>query len=233
VTVQVVAIDVAAGKTVPRPRQAAGGTWLLSGAMVASGALTYLFHVVAARSLGPTAYGQIAVLWGAMFLAAIVLFRPVEQTASRALAARLARGEEGRSVVRAAGLMAVILVFVAAIAAAASWTTRTERLFLGDNVMTVMLCVGVLAYALSYFVRGILGGTRWFGGYSLGLIADAVARIAVAAPLVLVASRLVAAAAVVAAGFAGGLLPLLVGRRRLRLVVRPSCGEPFRLRHGL
>jgi len=63
--------------------------------MLASGVLTYAFHVLRplARAGG---YGQIAVLWGAMFIAAIRFFRPLEQTTSRALADRLARGEERR-----------------------------------------------------------------------------------------------------------------------------------------
>ena len=82
----------------PSVRGAAlGGAWLLPGAMIVSGVLTYVFHILAARTPGPTAYGQIAVLWGAMFLVAIVLFRPLEQTMSRAIADRLARGEEVRS----------------------------------------------------------------------------------------------------------------------------------------
>src|SRR5262249_20631038 len=87
-----------------RPEPALAGAWLLSAAMVGSGALTYGFHVLAARSLGPHAYGQIAVLWAAMFLGAVVLFRPLEQTASRAIADRLARGEEVRTVLRSVGL---------------------------------------------------------------------------------------------------------------------------------
>ncbi len=233
-SVQVAGVEVARPATaVARPRRAVSGTWLLSGAMIASGVLTYAFHILAARTLGPTAYGQIAVLWGAMFLAAIVLFRPVEQTTSRALADRLARGEEGRSVIRAAAVMAVVLILVAAVVMAASWTTLTSRLFLGDNVMTVALCAGIGAYGLSYLVRGVLGGTRWFGGYSLGLMADAVVRLAVAIPLVLVASKLTAAAAVVAAGLAGALVPLFVGRRRLTPIVAPGPGEPFRIRHGV
>ena len=44
------------------------GAARLSLAMVASGVLTYAFQVLAARSLGPEAYGDIAVLWAAMFL---------------------------------------------------------------------------------------------------------------------------------------------------------------------
>jgi len=66
------------------------GAWLLSGAMVVSGVLTYAFHVLAARTLGPSAYGQIAVLWGGLFLVAIVLFRPVEQPVEKLIQGPLA-----------------------------------------------------------------------------------------------------------------------------------------------
>src|ERR671934_505681 len=76
------------------------GAWMLSGAMLATGVLTYAFHVLAARSLGPHGYGQIGVLWAAMFLGSIVLFRPIEQTTSRTIADRRARGEEVATVVR-------------------------------------------------------------------------------------------------------------------------------------
>ena len=96
---------------------ALGGAWLLPAAMVVSGVLTYAFHILAARTLGPAAYGQIAVLWGAMFLIAIVLFRPIEQTMSRAVADRLARGEEVRSVLRAVASLSLMLVVAAAVLA--------------------------------------------------------------------------------------------------------------------
>jgi O-antigen/teichoic acid export membrane protein len=218
----------------PSVRGAAlGGAWMLPAAMIVSGVLTYAFHIVAARTLGPAAYGQIAVLWGAMFLIAIVLFRPVEQTTSRAVADRLARGEEVRSVLRAVGSLSAMLVGVAAVLAILGWSTLTERLFDGDNAMTTMLVAGVVAYGMSYLVRGVLGGTRWFAGYSLGLVVDSVARLAVAAPLLLVASKLTAATAVVAAGVAGALVPLLVGRRHLRGLRDPGAGSPFKLSSAL
>src|SRR5712691_4279119 len=91
--------------TIARPaaraqRRPLAGAWLLSAGMLASGVLTYAFHVLAARTLGAAAYGQIAVLWAATFLVSVMLYRPLEQTASRALADRLSRGEEGRTVVR-------------------------------------------------------------------------------------------------------------------------------------
>ena len=203
------------------------GAWLLSGAMVVSGVLTYAFHVLAARTLGPSAYGQIAVLWGGLFLVAIVLFRPVEQTTSRALADRLARGEETSSVLRAMmGISAALLALIV-VGCVAAWEPLTTHLFDGDSTMTAMLLAATLAYALSYIVRGLVGGVRWFRGYGLGLLADAVGRLAIAAPLVIVASKSLAAFALVAAGVIGAAIPLYVGRRELRAVRSPGGGPRF------
>jgi rhodanese-related sulfurtransferase len=72
---------------------------------LASGVLAYAFNVLAARALGPAAYSAVGALWGGMFLLAVLLFRPIEQTISRAVADKIARGEDGRGVLRsAAGL---------------------------------------------------------------------------------------------------------------------------------
>jgi len=69
---------------------------------LASGVLAYAFNVLAARALGPAGYGAIGALWGGMFLLAVLLFRPIEQTISRATADHIARGEDGRPVLKAA-----------------------------------------------------------------------------------------------------------------------------------
>ena len=71
---------------------------------------------------------------------------------------------------------------------------------------------------------------RWFEGYGIGLIADGVARLLVALPLVFVASSSTAAAAIVAAGAAGALVPLCLGHRRLRALAHGRPGSRFRLR---
>ena len=100
VTEMAVNPTVATERAVRAPRSFDGAV-LLSGATVASGIFAYAYHVLAARVLGPEAYGLVAVLWAALFLLVVVLFRPLEQTTSRALADRLARGHEVRSVLRA------------------------------------------------------------------------------------------------------------------------------------
>lgn len=209
-------------------RGALSGAWLLSGATLASGVLAYAFHILAARTLGADGYGRIAVLWGAMFLVAIVLFRPIEQTASRTIADRIARGWETRSVVVSATMVAAAALAVATIALLALYEPITSSLFDGDGTLTLMLVAGVVTYGLSYVVRGLLGGIRWFAGYGLNLVFDGAARLLVALPLIVVASSGLAGAAMVAAGLAGAAIPLWVGRRRLRVLRERRPGERFR-----
>ena len=219
--------------TIERPPLRAGrrplqGAWLLSAGMLASGALTYLFHVLAARSLGPAAYGQIAVLWAAMFITAVMLFRPLEQTASRALADRRARGVEGRSVLRSVAAIGAAALTAVVAGAAIAWGPLAKVLFGGDSTLMAMLVAGVVAYAAAYLIRGLLGGIRWFGGYGICLLADSVVRLVIAAPLIVVASRFTAGVAVVAAGVGGALAPLLLGRARLRGAADGRPAPPFR-----
>jgi O-antigen/teichoic acid export membrane protein len=201
--------------------------------MVGSGVLAYAFHVLAARTLGPDAYGQIAVLWGAMFLTAVVLFRPLEQTTSRAFADRLTRREEVRTVARAVTALYGAIVLLGLVGLALGWGPLTERLFLGNGVMTAALAAGVAATGLAYVIRGAAGGARWFSGYGLGLMGDAVLRLALAVPLIILASQDLAAAAVAAGGLAGVLLPLFAGRRLLSSLLAPGEGPRFHLAAAL
>jgi O-antigen/teichoic acid export membrane protein len=206
---------------------------LLSGAMVASGVLTYAFHITAAKVLGAGAYGEIALLWGAVFLIAIVLFRPLEQTLSRWIAERLSEGQELRTVLWAVGRIAVGAFGLVLAAAAASWSTVTQQLFNGDGWMTGFLVAAVVGYGASYLVRGVLGGVRWFGGYGVVLLADSIARLLVVAPILLVPSTHVAGAAVVVAAFAGAVAPFLAPRRWLPALRGGSPGPAFDYRGAL
>lgn len=227
-TTQAAAID-AAPVALPEKRPALAGAWVVSISMLASGFLIYAFHVLAARTLGGTAYGQIAVLWAAMFIVVIVLFRPLEQTTARALADRRARGEEVGTVLRSVTLLCAAMLVLLGIGAVLGWNEISDRLFLGDGAMTAMLAVGIGAYAVAYLSRGVVTGARWFGGYGLGLVADSIARLALAAPLVWVASKNSAAAAVTVAGLVGALVPLAAGRRRLRSSLAGGSGARFHL----
>ena len=214
-----------------RRMPALAGAGLMSGAMLATGVLAYAFHILAARSLGPAVYGQIAVLWAALFLAAVVVFRPLEQTLARSLADRIARGEETGTVVRSVLHVFVAVLLALTVLAVPAWGPLTERLFLGSDLMTALLLGGIAAYGVSYVVRGLLGGGSWFRGYAVLLVADGIGRMALAAPLVFVASRELAAFAVLGAGLIGAVAPLFKGglRRLVRLAEHRAHEEPFQV----
>jgi O-antigen/teichoic acid export membrane protein len=211
----------------PRATRSFDGAVLLSGATVASGIFAYAYHVLAARVLGPEAYGLVAVLWAALFLLVVVLFRPLEQTTSRALADRLARGHEVRSVLRAMFRIYLVLAVLIAIAGALGWGLIGDQLFLGDSFFTGSLVLGLAAYGVAYVMRGVFAGAGWFNGYALLLVSDGAVRVAVVVPLLLVASRDLAAAAMVVAAVGSVALPVLVGRRVLGPLVGRGEGSPF------
>jgi O-antigen/teichoic acid export membrane protein len=180
---------------------------------LASGVLAYAFNVLAARALGPAGYSAVGALWGGMFLLAVLLFRPIEQTISRGLADHIARGEDGRPVLKAAAGLTTLITATALLACVFAWAPITDRLFGGEPVLTVALMAGLAGYALSYFARGVVGGVQWFGGYGLVLLADGAIRFVLALPLLFVASQTVAAVAIAAAAAGGALAPLASRRR--------------------
>lgn len=214
-----------------RRRQAGlTGSLVLSLAMVSSGALAWIFHVLVARSLGPEQYGRIAVLWAAMFLSAVVLFRPLEQTLARGLSERLAHGEGASGFVRAVARLYLCTALAVIAAVAIAWRPLTDHLFLGSQFLTVLLAVGVVGYGCAYLVRGLASGSLWFRGYGLGLLADGVARLALALPLLVIASTGLAGTVVAVTALAGVVVPLVVGRRRLWPLLRRTADAPIQVR---
>ncbi len=195
---------------------------LVPAALVAAGVLAYAFLSLAARALGPERYGPVALLWAATFLTAVVLFRAVEQTASREIAARLERGEDIRPVARSLAKVVAALIALVVGVSLVLWEPITDRLFDGKSEFTAAFILGVALYGAFYLVRGLCAGIGWFGGYSGTLVADGVARLVVAAPLVVSSSDVWAMAAIVAAPAAGTLWPLIGLRRRWREIPEGS-----------
>ena len=142
--------------------------------------------MLAARALGPEAFAAVGALWAGMFLIAVLLFRPLEQTVSRTVADLVARGADARAAVRTTAWLGGGVAVVACLACVAAWGPLTDGLFGGRAELTVALVAGLAGYALSYFARGLAGGVRWFGGYGLVLLADGGIRLIVALPLLVV-----------------------------------------------
>lgn len=215
------------------PRLELTGTGLLSAAMAVAGVLAYAFHILSARTLTTDEYGQIAALWAALFIAVVVLFRPLEQTTSRAVADRLTRGQEATTVLRSVAIVYGCLLVFVGITALLAWGTLTNGLFDGTSFMTAMLVVGIAGYGFQYVVRGILGGMRRFRGLSGIHVADGSVRLLVALPLLAVASKETAAAALAAAGLLGAILPLWRSRADVAGLKLGAAGEHFQLRTAL
>jgi O-antigen/teichoic acid export membrane protein len=200
---------------------------------LASGVLAYAFNVLAARALGPAAYGAIGALWGGMFLLAVLLFRPIEQTISRAVADHVARGEDGRPILKATAGLTTLITATALLGIVFAWAPITDRLFGGEPLLTVALMAGLAGYALSYFARGVVGGVQWFGGYGLVLLFDGAIRFVLALPLLFVASQTVAAVAIAAAAAGGALAPLASRNRgAMRRLAGGNRGS-FELGHAV
>jgi O-antigen/teichoic acid export membrane protein len=195
--------------------------------------LAYAFHILAARTLTQSEYGQVAAFWAALFIAVVVLFRPLEQTTSRSLADRLERGLEGWSVLRAVALVYVCLVGVVVVAGALSWSVLTRELFDGSGFMTAMLLLGIAGYGVQYVARGILGGLRRFHGLSSIHLGDGVVRLALALPLVYFGSKDIAAAALAAAGIGGAVGPLWRCRSQIGSLKSGRSDERFHISAAL
>jgi O-antigen/teichoic acid export membrane protein len=229
----------AAAAVEPKAAPAAGrrlafdGAALASAAMLGSGILAYAFLVLGAQTLGKAAYGgQLAVFWAGLFLAVVVLFRPLEQTLSRTLSDRLARGEEVRTALRAVGAIYLTLATGVVLVGIVAHEPLADRLFRGDGAMVVFLVAGIVGYGFAYLMRGIAGGIGWFAGFGLLLLTDGIVLFGTAVPLAIFAPHLLALS-VVAAGVCGALVPLVRGWSRIRPLFAAGSGARFRRRSAL
>ena len=57
-----------------------------------TGLITYTYFFIASHILSKPDYGEIAVLWSAVFITVSTLYRPIDQLLSRHISERLALG---------------------------------------------------------------------------------------------------------------------------------------------
>jgi O-antigen/teichoic acid export membrane protein len=156
------------------------GAALLSGLVGATGLMTYAFQSIVAHTLGVDSYGQIAVLWAAVFLTASVIYRPVEQLLSRTIAEQDAHGRSAGKALRIAATIQLGLAVLFTAVALALRTTIEDELFSGSETLYWCLVAAVLLYAASYFARGFLAGHRRFGLYGGLVLLESASRLAIA-----------------------------------------------------
>ncbi|CAN5131894.1 hypothetical protein BH24ACT23_BH24ACT23_11470 [soil metagenome] len=158
---------------------------LLSAGVGAAGILTYLFFALASHNLDATAYGEIVVLWSAVFVTISIAHRPVEQLLSRTIAERRARDEEIQSAIRVAAIIQISVATFLGVLALALRGPLQDGLLSGSETLYWVLVVSIVAFGASYFARGYLAGNRRFALLAALLVAESTARTGFALALAL------------------------------------------------
>ena len=151
---------------------------LLSIGVGITGLITYLYFAIASHELSKEQYGQVAVLWSAVFIVVSVLQRPVEQLLSRTVSENLAnRSPIGHTVRVAATIQLGVAVAFDVIALALRGPIQ-DHLLHGNSTLYWIGVAAVTAYGASYFARGFLAGSHRLTVYALLIISESVARTA-------------------------------------------------------
>jgi O-antigen/teichoic acid export membrane protein len=207
-----------------------------------TGVITYVYFFIASHVLSKPDYGQITVLWSAVFITISTLYRPIEQLLSRHISERLVKREPIGQPMRVAS---TIQLGLAALFAALALILRgplQNDMLEGNETLYWIYFSAVLFYAASYFARGFLAGQRRFGLFTALILSESVFRTSFA---VLVAVSLLEGQSAVAIGIVAApslslmVVPLAFARRAQRAQADPLPEAPakdgeaeFSMRHG-
>jgi O-antigen/teichoic acid export membrane protein len=166
----------------PTPDAAAGArsygkrASLLSIGVGATGLVTYLYFAIASHELSRTDYGEIAILWSAVFITVSCLQRPIEQLLSRTIAEHMALGQSPREPMRvAARIQAVVAVAFVALALIFRGPLQNDLLS-GNETLYWVYVTAVTAYGASYFARGFLAGSHRLPLYAGLILSESISR---------------------------------------------------------
>jgi len=149
---------------------------LLSIGVGITGVITYLFFAIASHELSPHQYGQVAVLWSAVFIIVSVLQRPVEQLLSRTVSERLATDQPIGHTVRVAAAIQLGVAIGFDVIALALRGPIEDGLLDGNETLYWIGVAAVTAYGASYFARGFLAGSHRLTLYAALIISESVSR---------------------------------------------------------
>jgi O-antigen/teichoic acid export membrane protein len=128
-----------------------------------TGVITYVYFFIASHVLSKPDYGQITVLWSAVFITISTLYRPIEQLLSRNIAQHTVKGEPLGSTMRVASTIQLGLSLTFAVVALALRGPIQNGVLEGNETLYWVFFSAVLFYAASYFARGFLAGSKRFG----------------------------------------------------------------------
>jgi O-antigen/teichoic acid export membrane protein len=194
-----------------------------------TGLITYAYFLIASHTLSKPDYGQITVLWSAVFITISTLYRPVEQLLSRHISERLEKREPIAQEMRVAATIQIGLALSFAVAALALRGPIQDGLLEGNEDLYWVFFGATLFYAASYFARGFLAGQRTFGTFTALILSESVFRTSFA---VLVAVGLLSGQSAVAIGIVAApslsllVVPLAFAARARKQAVAPPPPEP-------
>jgi O-antigen/teichoic acid export membrane protein len=137
-----------------------------------TGIITYAYFLIASHVLSKPDYGQITVLWSAVFITISTLYRPVEQLLSRHVSERLTKGEPIGQPMRVAATIQIGLSLTFAVVALVLRGPIQDGLLEGNETLYWVFFGAVLFYAASYFARGFLAGQRTFGLFTALILSE-------------------------------------------------------------
>jgi O-antigen/teichoic acid export membrane protein len=137
-----------------------------------TGVITYAYFLIASHVLSKPDYGQITVLWSAVFITISTLYRPVEQLLSRHISERLMKGEPLGQPMRVASTIQIGLALFFAVVALALRGPIQDGLLEENETLYWVFFGAVLFYAASYFARGFLAGQRTFGLFTALILSE-------------------------------------------------------------
>jgi O-antigen/teichoic acid export membrane protein len=205
-----------------------------------TGVITYTYFFIASHVLSKADYGQITVLWSAVFITVSTLYRPIDQLLSRHISERLVKGQSISEPMRVAAKIQLGLAALFATVTLALRGPIQNDLLQGNETLYWIYFSAVLFYAASYFARGYLAGHRRFGLFTALILSESVFRTLFA---VLVAVSLLSGQSAVAVGIVAApalsliVVPFAFQRRARQQAPAPETADPdtgteFSLAHG-
>jgi O-antigen/teichoic acid export membrane protein len=204
-----------------------------------TGVITYVYFFIASHVLSKPDYGQITVLWSAVFITISTLYRPVEQLLSRHISEHRVKGEPVSEPMRVAAKIQLGLGLIFAVLALALRGPIQDGLLEGNETLYWVFFSAVLFYAASYFARGYLAGMRSFGLFAAMILSESVFRtlFAVLVAVSVLSGQSAVAIGIVAAPSLSLLIVPLAFARRARTAPPPAeqtekGADSFSMRHG-
>jgi O-antigen/teichoic acid export membrane protein len=193
-----------------------------------TGLITYVYFFIASHVLSKPDYGQITVLWSAVFITISTLYRPIEQLLSRNIAEHTVKDEPLGGTMRVASTIQLGLSLSFAVVALALRGPIQNGVLEGNETLYWVFFSAVLFYAASYFARGFLAGSKRFGLFVALILSESCFRTIFA---VLVAVSVLSGQSAVAIGIVAApalslmVVPFAFARRAKREPVAPRPSD--------